>query len=284
VQWRLPEAEELALLSLEVSERHGLSRSAARALNVLALVRHFQQDWEGARAVYEDALERALEIGDDELTGLVCLNLGVVANLRGALRDARVRYLESIGSAVRSGSKQIEVMAYNNLGLVCGDLGDWMEAEVHFSRGIEIAERVGAMATLARLRMNRAEPLILTGETAHARASLDHAEELAARLGDREALVGVARLRGMADRVDGRLEAADELLGRALALAAGAGLEMERGETLREAAVLRLCQGRPEEARRRLEEACDVFGAVGAAGELQRTRALLAQVDSPRAG
>lgn len=278
-QGRYGEAEELAVLSREISERHGLPRSAARAVNVLALVRYAQQDWSGAKELYEQALEMALETGDDELIGLTCLNLGVVANMQGDFRGARVRYLESIGSAVRSGNKQNELMAYNNLGLVCSDMRDWMEAEVYFSRGIEISERIGDTPQTARLFMNRAEPLIHTGETERARETLDRAETIAERIHDAEVLADIARFRGMASRIDGEWDEAGRQLSLSLALTQDAGLEMGHGETLMEVASLRMDQGKPGEARGSLLEARTIFERLGAERDTRKADELLAALE-----
>ncbi len=274
-QGRFEEAEELADLSREIAERHGLPREAARAVNVLAILRHVQQDWTGARALYEEALEKALDVGDDELVGLSCQNLGVVANMRGDFREARVRYLECIGSAVRSGNKRNELMAYNNLGMVCADMGEWLEAEVYFSRGIEIADRISDHAQMSRLLSNRAEPLIGIGEVAKARDSLDQAEELAVRIGARDVIVDVARFRGMAARVDGDREAAERHLLTSRDGAAAWGADLERAEALRELAALYLEAGRAAEARAASVEAAAIYRELGAEHAAVRTEELL---------
>jgi tetratricopeptide (TPR) repeat protein len=49
---RWDEAEELAELSREIAERAGLARAAARAVNVVGLIRHARGDWTGARALF----------------------------------------------------------------------------------------------------------------------------------------------------------------------------------------------------------------------------------------
>ncbi|MBV9773055.1 MAG: tetratricopeptide repeat protein, partial [Gemmatimonadetes bacterium] len=148
-QGRYEEAAELADLSREIAERHGLMQEAARAVNVLGITRFSEGNWADAELLFEHTLQLAMDVGDDELVGLVCQNLGVLANIQGKLREARIHYLESIGSCVRSGSKRNELAIYNNLGLVCSDLREWMEAELYFDRGIEIAERSGDLAQIA---------------------------------------------------------------------------------------------------------------------------------------
>lgn len=276
-------AAETAELSLQISELHGLAQAAARAVNILAVNHYLQRDWSTAQTLYEDALERALDVGDDELIGYTCQNLGVVANVLGHLREARVRYLESIGSAVRSGRKANEAAAYNNLALVCADLGDWMESLLYFDRGLEIAERIGDLAQCARLLAHRAEPLIAVGDFAEARQSLERAEEIATRIKARPSLADVARYRGRLLRLEGELEAADVELRRALQITEEAHLSLSRAETLEEVGHLRREQGLRSEAREAINEAHALFASLGAVRDMSRTAELLEKEALPTA-
>src|SRR5215213_1127524 len=95
---RFDEAAELVELSREIAERSGLPQAAARAVNVLGIIRYRQRDWAGAGEQYRRALELALDLGDDDLAGLAVQNAGGVAYWRGNLREARSLYLESIGA------------------------------------------------------------------------------------------------------------------------------------------------------------------------------------------
>ncbi|MDQ3521649.1 MAG: hypothetical protein M3434_04840, partial [Gemmatimonadota bacterium] len=95
---------------------------------------------------------------------------------------------------------------YNNLALICADLRDWMEAEVYFDRGIEIAEQLGDVPARAKLRANRAEPLIHTGQLAHAKWTLATAEQLATQASDTGTLADIARFRAVIAREEGDLD------------------------------------------------------------------------------
>jgi len=275
IQGRWELAEELAELSREIAERHGLHAAAARAVNILALVRYSQQDWPAARTLFLDALERARDLGDDELIGFACQNAGVASYYLGDLREARTLYLESIGSFVRSRAADSAPLAYNNLGLVCCDLGEWMEAEIYFGRGIEIAERLGRSPLLARLHANRAEPLACVGDLSRARESLDRAEAVARELRDDGVLTDVERLRGTVALRGGDLARAAEHLERSLSMAEAAGMQLERAQALREIGRLREAEGRREEGRAAYREARETFAALGASLDVLRTDGLL---------
>lgn len=275
---RQEEAEELAELSFEVAERWGLARAAARALNVRGNLRLAVNDLDGAAELYRAALEGARTIRDDELAGLACQNLGVIANIRGELADARSWYLESIAASIRSGDRGAAMLVYNNLGMLCADLREWLEAELYFDRGIEIARRLDDRPMLAMLHANSAEPLIHMGEMARARRALSAAEEVAQSLPDPATLAMAARLRAVISRLEGELDAADAELARAALLALGEGQEMEieQAEVLGGLARLRWAQGRHEEARNAAMQARERFRALGAAREIRRLDEVLA--------
>jgi tetratricopeptide (TPR) repeat protein len=273
---QMKEAEELADLSFEIAERCGLARAAARAVNVRATLLHAREDLPGASALYREALARARAVRDDELTGLVCQNLGVIANIRGELAEARALYLECIASTIRSGDRTAAMLAYNNLGMVCADLREWLEAELYMDRALDVAERIGHLPAAARLHLNRAEPLIQMGELRRARSTLDRAEELGVRLDDRGTLAGVRRFRAVIARLEGDFAAADRELEDAAAMVVGEGDELERAQILGAVARLRWEQGRRDEARDALHRARDCFAALGAAREIRRLDEVLA--------
>jgi tetratricopeptide (TPR) repeat protein len=272
---RLEESEEVAELSREVAERTGHVQAAARAVNLLAILRHEQGDWNQARALYERALDGALDAGDDELVGLACQNLGVLNNILGNLEEARARYLECIASSVRSENKQNEMMAYNNLGMLCADLQEWMEAEEYFGRGIALARRLHASPVLGKLYVNRAEPLIHLGEHGEARSMLREAEAVAMSTRDESVLSDVWRYRGVMACRERDLDAADRHLAQALSIAAEHNLELAAAEATEELAFLRHQQGRTREAARLLRRACDTFRALRAQRDVARVEALL---------
>ena len=272
----MEEAEELAELSFEIAERCGFARAAARAINVRALLLYTREELPRAMVLYREALARARAVRDDELTGLVCQNLGVIANIHGELAEARALYLECIASTIRSGDRTAAMMAYNNLGMVCADMREWLEAELYMDRGLDVAERIGHLPTAARLYLNRAEPLIQMGELRRARTTLERAEELAAPLGDRGTLASVRRFRALIARLEGDFAAADRELEDAAALVVGEGHELGRAEILGALARLRWEQGRRDEARDALHRARECFAALGAAREIRRLDEVLA--------
>ena len=279
VRGAVDEGEELAWLSLEIAERHGLAAEAARALNVIASLHYARAEFDAAKTLFEEALERARAVRDGDLIGLACQNLGVLANIRGDLLEARVLYLESIASSVRSGDKTTSMLVYHNLGMVCGDLGDWLEAELYFDRGIDLADRAGNLPLLARLYASRAEPLIHLAELGRARKSLARARDLAEQVSDAVGGAAVERFSGVIARLEGDLPAAERHLQRALEIAAAGGAELELAQAIGSLATVRALQGRPAEERGLLEEALAAFRRLGARREEARIRSRLDEME-----
>jgi tetratricopeptide (TPR) repeat protein len=271
---RYEEAEELAGLCGEIAERSGSLRMSARALNLFAVIRFRRGDLDGAAAAYTRAVERARDIGDDELVGFASQNLGVIANIRGDLKEARLLYLESVGASVRSGDRMSAAMVYNNLGMVCTDLGEHLQAEMYFDRGIEIAERIADVPMQARLYANRAEPMIRTGDPARARETLDVAESLVAPLQVPSTAADIERFRAMLARGAGDLDEAERRLERSIRIAREAGISLAHAEALEELALVRRERGQPHDADAVLTEARDIYLAIGAVRDAERVLSL----------
>jgi tetratricopeptide (TPR) repeat protein len=274
-QGKYDEAEELASLSIEIAERNNLVQAAAWAINMVAAIRHSQHDLLSARKLYTHAHRMALDSGDDQLVGLTCQNLGIIANILGDLREAKALYLESIGSAVRAAKARNAMLAYNNLGMVCADLHDWMESEIYFTRGVEIAEQLGDFPMLARLQVNRAESLIHIGELDRAEATLDAADALVIRIGALDLGTDVARFRAMMAREQNNFATAEQYIAESLRLAAEAGLELEQAEALEELACIHAATGRQDEALTGQREAYRKYRELGAERDAARTLKVL---------
>ncbi|MBW3571258.1 MAG: hypothetical protein KY467_09140 [Gemmatimonadetes bacterium] len=272
----LDEAEEQAELSREIAARAGLALEAARAVNILGNIRHVAGGLHQAAELYEEALEQARQVRDDELIGLACANLGVVANIRGDLRAAFAYYLESIAAAVRTGDVQASVLGYNNLGLLAADQREWMQADLLFHRALELAEQADETTVISTLLLNRAEPLIHVGDLELAGEVLDRAEAMAQEIENARDLAEVARFRALLARRRGDDAEAAQQLGRSLLLATRGGFRLERAEALEQLALLHYDAGRMDDARAHVAEACAEFFAAGAARDCQRLRELAA--------
>lgn len=272
---RFEEAEELAELSRFISLAHGLEEEAVQSLNIAGLIKYWEGRFSDARRIYEAALAEARDVGHNTSIGWICQNLGVLSNIQGDHREARLWYLESIAATVASNDDLIVNAVYNNLGMVCADLHEWMEADLYFDRGIEVARRVGDRVQLARLCLNKAEPLIEMGEFVEAVRTLDEAERIAGEIRDAGVLCEVAHFRGRIARVQKNFNAARRLLDQALERARSENLQLAEAESLREMALLHWDCGRRTEAYSDASEALSLFRKLGASHDAASLTLLL---------
>ncbi|MGH7444860.1 MAG: tetratricopeptide repeat protein [Longimicrobiales bacterium] len=271
-------AQDLSELSYEIAYRNGHLRDAARAVNTTATIRHLLQDLDGAVALYEQALELARDVGDDELIALAAQNVGIIRNVVGELDGARAFYLESIAAALRTADARAAVVAYMHLGVVCSDLDECLQAGMYLERALEIAQRLDNRMLLASVHANRARPLLEMGELDAAENALDTAERLAPRNGYPGTRSNIARWRATLARMRNRLDDADRCIAQALQCADEEHMTLERAEALEELASIRATQGRYPLARAALREAREIFDAAHALGWAQRADQRLAEL------
>ena len=272
--------EDLSDLSFEIAYRSGHLRDAARALNTTATIRHVQQDLEGAAVLYEQALDLARDVGDDELIALAAQNIGILRNMEGAFDAARELYLESIAAALRTGDARSALVAYMHLGMVCSDLDTCMEASLYLERALEIAERLGDRLLIASVHANRARPLLRLGELDHAEQALDAAEALIPGDGYPGTRCNIMRRRAALARLRGNLDEAERLALRALQAAIAEQLTLERADALDELSLIREEQGRRALAWAALRESYDLFVAAQAYGYARRAEERLQALTS----
>jgi hypothetical protein len=67
---------------------------------------YFRNRYGESRARYEEALQLAYEAGDGVLIGMICQNMGVLANITGDLSEARRCYLECVATTLRTGDEE----------------------------------------------------------------------------------------------------------------------------------------------------------------------------------
>ncbi|HEU5207899.1 MAG TPA: tetratricopeptide repeat protein [Longimicrobiales bacterium] len=274
-------AEDLSELSYQIAHCCGHTRDAARALNTTATIRHVQQDLAGAALLYEQALELARDVGDDELIALAAQNIGIIRNMEGEFDRARELYLESIAAALRTGDARGALVAYMHLGMVCSDLETCMEASLYLERALELAERLGDRVLIASVQANRARPLLHLGDLEHAEQALDEAEALIPGDGYPGTRCHIVRRRAALARLRGNLERAEHLALLALEAAIAEQLTLERADVLEELSLIREEQGRRALALAALRESYDMFVAARAHGYAKRVEGRLRELAQP---
>ncbi len=239
---------------------------AAEAFNTLASV-DLQT---GAMELARENYQRALGLGghDRELTARVEQNLGVLANIQGALDDAWTHYRRSLAAYAAAGNVHGRAIAYHNLAMVSMDQGRWGDAENYFTRSREIAESTGDLHLQGLCLVNQAELDVELQRYEQSRAGAEKAIDLFTRLGVLALKATAYRVIGMVYRETGRPALAESRLRTAMEMATEARSLLAQGEVARELAVLCQTSGRNQEALTLLNTAYRLFGQIDARVDL----------------
>jgi putative nucleotidyltransferase with HDIG domain len=239
---------------------------AAEALNALAVL-----DMEsGAMEEAREKFYRALELNGSraELRGRTEQNLGILANIQGALAEALAHYQRSLGAFESIADDRGCAIAYHNLGMVSADRELWDDADRYFRRSLEMANAIGDVHLQGLGLLNHAEVHLARQRYEQARANAETALGIFDRLGSRLDKADAYKVIGRVYRETGRHALAESRLRSAVELAVSTGSILSEAEASRELALLYQGMGRNQEALRLLNVAHRLFGRLDARVDL----------------
>ena len=259
-------ARELCERSYQTATEMGDAVLAAEALNALAGF-----DFEGgAMEAAREKFYRALELGgaNAELRGRTEQNLGILANIQGALAEALAHYQRSLQAFESTGDDRGCAIAYHNLGMVSADRELWDDADGYFRRSFEIAERIGDLHLQGLGLLNHAEVHLARQRYDQARQNAETALGIFDQLGSTLDKADAYKVIGRVYRETGRHALAESRLRSAIELAVSTGSILSEAEADRELALLYQAMGRNQEALRLLNAAHRLFGRLDARVDL----------------
>jgi putative nucleotidyltransferase with HDIG domain len=239
---------------------------AAEALNALAGF-----DFEsGAMEAAREKFYRALELGgtNAELRGRTEQNLGILANIQGALVEALAHYQRSLQAFESTADERGCAIAYHNLGMVSADRDLWDDADRYFRRSFEIAERIGDIHLQGLGLLNHSEVHLARQRYDLARQNAETALGIFDQLGAKLDKADAYKVIGRVYRETGRHALAESRLRSAVELAVSTGSILSEAEADRELALLYQAMGRNQEALRLLNAAHRLFGRLDARVDL----------------
>jgi putative nucleotidyltransferase with HDIG domain len=259
-------ARELCERSFRTATDMGDSVLAAEALNALAGF-----DFEsGAIAAAREKFYRALDLGkaSAELRGRTEQNLGILANIQGALAEALVHYQQSLLAFESTGDDRGCAIAYHNLGMVSADQELWDDADRYFRRSFEMAETIGDIHLQGLGLLNHAEVHLARQRYEQAKQNAEAALGIFDQIGSKLDKADAYKVIGRAYRETGRHALAESRLRAAVELAVSTGSILSEAEATRELALLFQAMGRNQEALRLLNTAHRLFGRLDARVDL----------------
>jgi putative nucleotidyltransferase with HDIG domain len=224
----------------------------------------------GTLDVARERFLRALSLGgsDVRLRARVEQNLGILANIQGALDDAFTCYARSLAAYRSAGDVYGCAVAYHNLGMVSADRELFDEADRYFELCREFAEQAGDLHLRALCLVNHAEVDVKRQRFENARQDAETALALFDQLGAPAGKADAYRVIGMVYRETGRTALAESRLRTAMELAVTVGSMLSEAEAARELALLYQSLGRNAEALGLLNTAYRLFRRLDARVDL----------------
>jgi putative nucleotidyltransferase with HDIG domain len=259
-------ARQLCERSHAVAAGLGETVLAGEALNALAGFEFEAGAIDAARDRFYQALE--LAGANAGLRGRIEQNLGILANIQGALAQALAHYERSLEAFRSSGDERGCAIAYHNLGMVSADRGLWDQADGFYQRTLEISERIGDPHLGALARLNHSEVHLARQRYEDARGEAETALAVFDQLGARLDKADAYKVIGRVYRETGRWALAESRLRSAIELAVSNGSVLSEAEASRELALLHQAMGRNQDALSLLNAAHRLFGRLDARVDL----------------
>jgi predicted ATPase/class 3 adenylate cyclase/Tfp pilus assembly protein PilF len=196
----------------------GDAEGTASCLARLGWVCSLQGDYAEARRLSHKALRQARQRGptDSEYTALT--TLGNIAMQEGDIASARKLFEQTLSLSEEAQDERGRAIALGNLGAIAIESGDYEEATLLLEQGLTVAREIRDLEAMNTLLINLGLATLFTGRRLNSRRYLTDALDSARRMGDKlsiayslEGLAGVTAL-------DGNLEHAALLFGRATSL------------------------------------------------------------------
>lgn len=259
--------------------RRSGDRAAARKATNLEGVACFESGNIGrAEERFQEAMELGRQDGDDLLLARATNNLGTIANVRGASREALALYRLAIPAYQRLGNVRGMAETYHNIAISFRDLGDDAHTEESESRALEFARQASDARLAAMAMVGLAEVRLRAGDAELAEAEARRAAQDLAAAGDPKGEADALRLAGAAATARRRFDEAALLLARAVRLARDHGFALIEAEGRRASAELALAQGDTKRAVALAREALAIFERLEAA-EVRAVRDWIAAVE-----
>ena len=261
-----------------VVRRSGDRASARKAINLEGVACFETGDLGRAEARFQEALELGRNDGDDLLLARATNNLGAIANVRGAPREALSLYRLAIPAYQRLGHARGLAETYHNLAISFRDLEDGVHADECERRALEFARQAADPRLAAMAMVGLAELQLRGGDPALAEAEARRGAQELARTGDLKGEADALRLLGAAAVALGHYDAAADALERALTLARTLGYAVIEAESLRTRAELAYARGERTNALAHANEALAILERLGAAAEARSLRDWMASI------
>jgi ATP/maltotriose-dependent transcriptional regulator MalT len=188
-------------------------------------------NYPAARAMYEESIALARQIGDQSRSASALIHLGSLLGWQGDLVLARQHLEAGLHIARSVGDKRSIAYALQTLAGLARHQGDAIAVRRLAEEGLELARQMHDKRAIARAQHTLAFIAVEQGDAALAHALLDEALALAREVGDQLYLAWDLALLALVAIAQGQVRWAAQLLGASEALADAIGLGARPTET-----------------------------------------------------
>lgn len=249
---------------IDHAAEHGLERYATDLAWLLWYFFDLHKMWDLWSTTHQVGLAAARRTGDRRGEARMLNGLGIVHADRGRFDDAVRFFQDEIDIATELADENLEGNVAQNLGAIYSIAGRKSEALEYTIRSLRIAEKVGTTNGQIRSLANVGEILNSMGRHSEAVEYLRHGRELARKVADRRGELFVASNLGVAYTGMGRYDEALVSLGLSLAGNRELGLRNWEAFSLLHLGDCLVAQGDPDAAREHWTQALQIFTELGA--------------------
>ncbi|MBP6716962.1 MAG: CHAT domain-containing protein [Acidobacteria bacterium] len=219
------ESQALLEEALAVATANGDRETVQSTWANLGILQRRGGDLDAALASQLRALSLARELGKLDAVARTLNNLGNVLHDQGAGARALDAYIESLAIKEQAKSTVSDLVSTtSNIGMVYAEQGDYALAIEYYRRAISLVERDGAGTGAATAAFNNlGQAYLSVGDHALARTNLARALEIAERSGDPSRIATVLYILGNVARDERKLDEAEALQRRSLAMRENGG-------------------------------------------------------------
>ncbi len=229
-------------------------------------------DLTGAEVEWRRLLDAAGAAGDDALVARGSQNLGIVFTVTGRREDAVAMHERAIAAHERLGDGRGLAQAQNNLAIAYRNLGLFAEADGAFRRALAHAQSDRSDDELGRIEQEWALLLAARGDVAMAEVTATRALGRFRLLGQAVGVADTLRVLGVIALWDGRPLEARTRLQQALRHARELHARLLEAETLEALACVARLEGDPAAVRRDEALAAAIFQELSAVAWGHRVR------------
>jgi len=262
---------------IQMRESLGDLYGASCSYNNLAAVYWGQGETDLAARYIQRSLEISQRIGNAYGTAMCYNNLGAVAYTLGDYLRATAAYERSLEMRKTIGDNQGIADVYHNMGEVHHRLGNHQQALYLLQQAVALFTEIGNKPALADTYRLLAEVALESNDLDRALEHGQRLQELAQQIGNREYEGIACRVLGKVHRAAGRPQEAGQCLQDSVETLLATEHRLELGRSTYELGLVLIASPSGlQEGRMRLQEAVQIFEALGVTEELEKARAALA--------